>query len=114
MSELNSHEEAIAARQNILRITPEGEDPVLYWHQVAVDAIKARERREDRVHKMAEDLRHLQNRVDMENQQKIADLKNQSLPQFRELLSGVTHGDFYMTVQLSFYPNGDVKESSPE
>ena len=28
---------------NILRITPDGENPVIYWHQVAQDAIKSAE-----------------------------------------------------------------------
>ena len=30
-------------RGNIVSITPDGEDPVLYWHQVAQDAIKSAE-----------------------------------------------------------------------
>ena len=30
-------------RGNIISITPDGEDPVLYWHQVAQDAIKSAE-----------------------------------------------------------------------
>ena len=31
-------------RTNIISITPSGQDPVIYWHQVSIDAIDAAER----------------------------------------------------------------------
>jgi len=40
--------EAVQKRQDILRITPAGQDPVLYWHQVAQDAIRSAEKERER------------------------------------------------------------------
>ena len=114
MSELNSHEDINTKRQNIIGITPSGEDPVLYWHQVAVDAIHAKLRQDELFALTKQELFELQKDKKTAADQRVVDLQEQSIPSFRELLSQVSNGDFYMTVQLSFYPNGDVKESSHE
>ena len=46
--------EEVERHANILRITPEGENPVIYWHQVAQDAIKSAEKERIRA-KQAQD-----------------------------------------------------------
>lgn len=35
-------------RADIIRNTPDGADPVVYWHQVAMDAIKSAEKERER------------------------------------------------------------------
>lgn len=71
-------------RQNIISITPEGWDPVVYWHTVAQDAMRSRDKTEKR-------------RADM--------LSDYTFPSVRELLNRVQDGDFSMNIQFSFYPN---------
>ena len=43
-------------RGNIVSITPDGEDPVLYWHQVAQDAIKSAESARNQAKQAREEL----------------------------------------------------------
>lgn len=43
--------------KNIIEITPPGTDPVLYWHQVAMDAIRAQESAQKQAKQAREDLR---------------------------------------------------------
>ena len=43
-----SDSDELEKMQDILNITPSGQNPLLYWHQVAMDAIQAREQNEKR------------------------------------------------------------------
>ena len=97
-------------RQNILNITPCDQDPVIYWHQVAVDAIHARERSEERIKERNEEYERLKQYEQSERKRVEHDLIGQTIPSFRNLLSRVENGDFSMNVQLSFYPNVERKE----
>lgn len=44
MERKNQDLKAAQERANIIRNTPDGADPVIYWHTVAMDAIRSAER----------------------------------------------------------------------
>jgi hypothetical protein len=44
----NSTPEIESRKLDILRITPAGQDPLIYWHQVAQDAIRSAEKERER------------------------------------------------------------------
>ena len=92
-------------RSNIISITPPDQDPVLYWHQVAQDAISARERADARRKEDRAELERLQQYERNEKSRHMKDVFEQTVPSFRELMRHVNNGDFSMTVQFSFYPN---------
>ena len=112
MSEQHTvNEDPVARKQNILNITPDGMDPVLYWHQVAQDAIHARERNDKKYQDDKWELEILRRREKSEQERHIKQLEYDSIPNFRTLLKSVHDGDFSMTVQFSFYPNCDRNDS---
>ena len=86
-------------------------DPVLYWHQVAQDAIHARERNDKKYQDDKWELEKLRHSQQNEQERRIRQLELDSIPNFRTLLNRVQNGDFSMTVQFSFYPNGDRNDS---
>lgn len=92
-------------RKNIISITPHDQDPVIYWHQVAQDAINARERGEELRKEHRAELERLQQYERDEQKRRTTELEEQTVPSFQDLLYRVTRGDFSMTVQFSFYPN---------
>lgn len=96
-------------RELIKSITPCGQDPLVYWHQLAQDTLreldkyrKANEAAEDRI----ERLEHYQS---MEGTRIRRELEDRALPNVRELLSRVKKGDFSMNIQFSFYPNVETE-----
>lgn len=110
MSEQNTvNEDPVVRKQNILSITPDGMDPVLYWHQVAQDAIHARERNDKKYQDDKWELERLRQNERNEQKRRIKKLEYDSIPNFKSLLECVHSGDFSMTVQFSFYPNCDNK-----
>lgn len=63
---------------NVLEITPKDQDPVLYWHQVAMDAIKAQESAQNRAKQANEERAKAQRAFDdltEKTAQRIADYK---------------------------------------
>ena len=97
-------------RRDILSITPPGQDPVLYWHQVSQDAIHARERNEEFRKANKDELERLRAYENSERQRVERDLYHQTMPSIRDLLNRVENGDFSFTMTLSFYPNIERKE----
>jgi len=97
-------------RRDILSITPSGQDPVCYWHQVAQDAIHARERNEEFRKANKDELERLRAYEKSERERVEQDLRRHAIPSIREILRGVENGDFSFTMQWSFYPNIERKE----
>ena len=89
-------------RADILRNTPSDQDPVLYWHQVAQDAIHARLKQEDLVKNLKADNDKLIRQIRL--QPASIPTGYEELPSFDNLLHRVRQGHFSMNVQLSFYP----------
>ena len=99
-------------RCNIIDNTPSGQDPVIYWHQVAQDAIHARLQQEETVKKLKAEVSKLINQLHIQTIS--APNGYEELPSFDNLLNRVRNGHFSMNVQLSFYPienGGDNNET---
>lgn len=96
--------------EQIKSMTPRGNDALLYWFNVAQDAMSAQKRSDERRKEDRTELERLQQYEKQEHKRREMDLLQQTIPDFRQLLSQVRNGDFSMTVQLSFYPNSDRKD----
>jgi hypothetical protein len=94
-------------RKNILAITPEGEDPLIFWHQAAQDAIQSAQKQKERHADADRELFDLQRQERLRKAREQNELLHKTIPDFRDLLNRVMNGDFSMNVQLSFYPNTD-------
>ena len=103
----NAYDQKLAS---IINNTPADQDPLIYWHQVALDAID----NADRERKRTEDIRaendNLKRYQANESNRIKRELQAQTMPSIRELLHRVQDGDFSMNIQLSFYPNTERKE----
>lgn len=98
-------EEQENLKNSILQNTPDGYDPIIYWHQVAMDVLRSQERNNKKNIEEQRELNELRRHVQYEQKRMENDLKRNSFPCFRDLLGQVQDGNFSMTVQLSFYPN---------
>lgn len=107
-SNLDPHTaDMVNRRKNILAITPEGEDPLIFWHQVAQDAIQSAQKQKERHADADRELLDLQRREQFSKERERNELFRQTVPNLRDLLNRVMNGDFSMNVQVSFYPNTD-------
>ena len=100
-------EEQENLKNRILQNTPDGYDPIIYWHQVAIDVLRSQERNVKKNLEEQRELNELRSYKQTEQRRMEHDLKQNSLPCFRDLLGQVQDGNFSMTVTLSFYPNND-------
>ena len=95
---------------NILRITPEDQDPVIYWHQVAIDAINSADGERKRTQDIRNENYRLTRMERTAQDRERRELVSRTMPSVRELLGRVQDGDFSMNIQFSFYPNTERKE----
>lgn len=110
----NNHTENLEKMLNIRNITPIGEEPLLYWYNVARDAITAQQRSDERRKEDRAELERLKKYEQDEQNRRMYDLSHKTIPDFRDLLNRVQNGDFSMNVQFSFYPNCDRKEGADD
>ena len=104
-------------RRDICNLVPAGQDPLIYWHQVAMDAIDAQEKTKARHKDEQIELEKLKYEDENRKVREKLNLERRSVEnQFRILLNRVSHGDFSMDVTLSFHPatqqNGERGEYS--
>ena len=92
-------------RINIINNTPSGYDPLVYWHQVAQDAIHSRERELQNKQERTEELERLRRYEQNERKRVEYELREQTFPSVRELLSRVKDGDFSINISIGIYPN---------
>lgn len=95
---------------NVLEITPKDQDPVLYWHQVAMDAIKSQESAQNRAKQADAERAKAQRAFDdltEKTAQRIADYKmrvdkeTQEVPFDLSRLVGMAHsGDVDLNVNI--------------
>lgn len=104
-----------ALRSKIISITPHGQDPVVFWHQVARDAIKTSEK--DR--KRAEDARREQARAEHDLQyfterlvERTADQKARIPLDVSNLVRMARDGEIDLSVSL--YINGKGRNTDDD
>ena len=96
-------------RMKILANTPDDVDPVCYWHQVAMDAIRSADKEREKGKDDRDRLGMYERAEKNEHLRKERELRRQTLPPMYDLLEHVRNGDFSMTLNLAFYPNNDRK-----
>ena len=97
-----------AMRQAIISNTPSGQDPITYWHQVAMDAIHARETEHERIKENMEELTKLRQEHDQYVSTHILEMQRRTvMHKFNELLNRVETGDFSINISVGIYPNNE-------
>ena len=97
------------ARAQIISNTPNDCDPLMYWHQLALDALREADKYRKAGEAEKDQLERLEHYQSMEETRIRRELQDRAFPNMRELLSRVKKGDFSMNVQFSFYPNVDTE-----
>lgn len=92
----------MSKENDIISITPLGEDPLIYWHQVAQDAINAREKMELRLKMATNDLERIRAaaKVQSEEYGRYMAEKHHALPTADDLLRLVRAGEIDLNVDL--------------
>ena len=104
-------EEQENLKNRILQNTPDGYDPIIYWHQVAIDVLRSQERNAKKRIEEQNELLRLRRLEERQKELQISKLQYDALPNFKYLLECVHKGDFSMNVSLAFYPNNDRNDS---
>lgn len=107
-----TNDEMAKLHTDILNQTPHGEDPVIYWHRLAMDAIRSADKERQRTQDIRNENDNLKRFQVNENARVQRELKQQTMPPVRELINRVQNGDFSMNIQFSFYPNTERKEEA--
>lgn len=97
------------ARAQIISNTPNDCDPLMYWHQLALDALREADKYRKAGEAEKKQLERLEHYQSLEETRIRRELEDRALPNVRELLSRVKKGDFSMNIQFSFYPNVDTE-----
>ena len=97
------------ARAQIISNTPNDCDPLMYWHQLALDALREADKYRKAGEAEKDQLERLEHYQSMEETRIRRELQDRAFPNMRELLSRVKKGDFSMNVQFSFYPNVETE-----
>ena len=101
--------EIAAARAQIISNTPNDCDPIMYWHQLAMDALREAEKYRKAGEAGKDHLERLEHYQQMEEKRIRRELEDRAFPSVHELLARVKRGDFSMNVQFSFYPNVETE-----
>lgn len=97
------------AREQIISNTPNDCDPLMYWHQLALDALRETDKYRKACEAEKDQLERLEHYQSMEETRIRRELQDRAFPNMRELLSRVKKGDFSMNIQFSFYPNVETE-----
>ena len=96
--------ESAQKRADILRNTPPGQDPVIYWHQVAMDAVHSSERDHARAHTATEERVRAEKDLDLFTKRLIdqaAREKSRTPLDLTNLITMARDGDINLYMSLS-------------
>ena len=96
--------ERINQKLTITSITPDGQDPLIYWYNCAKDAIDTIAKNEQKHKQDTAELDSLRYDKRVHDSRERRQLQHQSMPSIRDMIYDVERGRYSMTMSFTFTP----------
>ena len=93
----------------IMKDTPDGQDPLIYWYRCAHDALDTIAKNENKYKQDTAELDSLRYDKRVQDRRERRHLQQQSMPSIRDMICEVERGRYCLTMSFTFTPNSISK-----